>query len=63
MRFQQDYQFTPLLGDIPLLGNLFKQKRQFQVKSELVILLKAHVVDNNQSDLQLDQVKSRFNQF
>ncbi|MEP1743273.1 MAG: pilus (MSHA type) biogenesis protein MshL [Kangiellaceae bacterium] len=54
---------TPLLGDIPLLGNLFKQKRQFQVKSELVILLKAHVVDNNQSDLQLDQVKSRFNQF
>lgn len=54
---------TPLLGDIPLLGNLFKQTRQFQVKSELVILLKAHVVDNNQSDLQLDQVKSRFNQF
>ncbi len=54
---------TPLLGDIPLLGNLFKQTRQFQVKSELVILLKAHVVDNNQTDMQLDQVKSRFNQF
>jgi MSHA biogenesis protein MshL len=54
---------TPLLGDIPLLGNLFKQKRQFQVKSELVILLKAHVVDSKQSDSELDQIKSRFNQF
>jgi len=54
---------TPLLGDIPFLGNLFKQKRQFQVKSELVILLKAHLVDINQTNQQLDEIKNRFNQF
>jgi MSHA biogenesis protein MshL len=54
---------TPFLGDIPLLGNLFKQTRELQVKSELVILLKAHVIDATQSELELDQLKSRFNQF
>ncbi len=31
---------TPGLGDIPLLGNLFRQKRHRSVKSELVILLR-----------------------
>lgn len=54
---------TPLLGDIPFLGNLFKQTRQFQVKSELVILLKAHLVDIDQTSQQLDEIKNRFNQF
>ena len=54
---------TPLLGDIPFVGNLFKQTRQFQVKSELVILLKAHLVDVDQTNEQLEQIKSRFNQF
>jgi len=54
---------TPVLGDIPILGNLFKQTRQFQIKSELVILLKVHIADQSQSDLQLDEVKSRFSKF
>jgi MSHA biogenesis protein MshL len=36
---------TPLLGDIPILGNLFKSKKQTEVKKELVILLKPTVVD------------------
>jgi len=54
---------TPLLGEVPLLGNLFKQKRQKQIKSELVILLKANLVDLNNSNQQLDKIKSRFNQF
>ncbi|MBV1909448.1 MAG: pilus (MSHA type) biogenesis protein MshL [Kangiellaceae bacterium] len=54
---------TPLLGDIPLLGNLFKQTRQYEVKSELVILLKAHIADDRHSDEQLNQVKSRFSKF
>lgn len=38
---------TPLLGRVPLLGNLFKQKRQSSRKSELVILLKPTVVDGD----------------
>ena len=36
---------TPLLGDIPLLGNLFKSVRKTEVKKELVILIKPTVVD------------------
>ena len=38
---------TPLLGRVPVLGNLFKQKRQSARKSELVILLKPTVVDGD----------------
>ena len=35
----------PLLGDIPLVGNLFKHKRVTRIKNELVILLKPTVVE------------------
>tara|TARA_R110002153_G_scaffold27084_4_gene84256 strand:- start:7608 stop:9266 length:1659 start_codon:yes stop_codon:yes gene_type:complete len=38
---------TPLLGDIPYLGNLFKNKRNSEVKKELVILIKPTVVDKD----------------
>lgn len=40
---------TPLLGQIPLLGNLFKQKLQKSVKTELVILLRPIVVGTRES--------------
>jgi MSHA biogenesis protein MshL len=36
---------VPWLSQVPLLGNVFKQKNQSSVKSELVILLKPMVVD------------------
>ncbi len=36
---------VPFFGDIPLIGNLFKQKRVTRIKSELVILLKPTIVD------------------
>lgn len=39
---------VPLLGDIPIIGNLFKHKRVTRIKKELVILLKATVVDSAQ---------------
>ena len=35
---------TPLLGDLPVLGNLFKSIRKRQEKKELVILIKPTVV-------------------
>ena len=35
---------TPLLGDIPLLGNLFKNIQETETKKELVILLRPTVV-------------------
>jgi len=37
---------APGLGNIPLVGNLFKHKNNSSVKSELVILLKPIVVNN-----------------
>ncbi|GAC34106.1 pilus (MSHA type) biogenesis protein MshL [Paraglaciecola polaris] len=35
---------TPLLGDIPFLGNLFKNRQETETKKELVILLRPTVV-------------------
>jgi len=43
---QINYQ-TPGLGSIPILGNLFKSKQTTHSKTELVILLKPIVVDDN----------------
>jgi len=37
---------TPILGDIPVLGNLFRQTRQREAKTELVILLRPVVVED-----------------
>jgi len=37
---------VPLLGDIPLLGNLFKHKVTGRTKTELLIFLTPHVVKN-----------------
>lgn len=39
---------VPFLGDIPLLGRLFKHTRDTERKSELVILLKPIVVDSDE---------------
>lgn len=38
------YSQTPVVGDIPVVGNLFRSKRETEVKKELVILLKASIV-------------------
>jgi general secretion pathway protein D len=36
----------PLLGDIPVLGNLFKRKQKSDSKTELLIFLTPHIVQN-----------------
>lgn len=46
-RRASDYR-TPLLGDIPGLGNLFRSQRKTEIKSELVILLRPVVVDRDE---------------
>ncbi|GAA0856532.1 pilus (MSHA type) biogenesis protein MshL [Aliiglaciecola litoralis] len=50
---------TPFLGDIPILGNLFKSKNDVQTKKELVILLKPTVVDANTWKQQLKQSRDQ----
>jgi MSHA biogenesis protein MshL len=39
---------VPILGDIPLVGNLFKHKKVTRIKRELVILLKPTTINNGQ---------------
>ena len=51
-RAYQDYR-TPLLGDIPGLGNLFKSQRRKEVRTELVILLRPVVIDTDDQWKQL----------
>lgn len=46
---------VPLLGDIPVLGWLFKSARQGKNKTNLIILLTPHIV---KSDEDVDRVKS-----
>ncbi|WP_444996346.1 pilus (MSHA type) biogenesis protein MshL [Aliikangiella sp. IMCC44359] len=59
-RVQTDVNSTPLLGDIPVLGELFKQTRESIVKSELVILLKANLVDKRFNQKEINRIKKRF---
>ncbi len=40
---------TPIISLVPLLGELFKHKKEKQVKSELVILLRPVVIENEKS--------------
>lgn len=49
---------TPLLGDIPLLGDLFKSVSEVSQKRELVILLKPIVIDQDTWKTQLQDARS-----
>ena len=40
----------PLLGDIPLIGNLFKNKATSKEKNELVILVTPQILDSNEDE-------------
>ena len=54
---------VPLLGDIPLLGALFRHTQEVTKKSELVILLKPIVIESDQQmDEYVRNAKSRFKQ-
>lgn len=44
------YNKVPILGDIPLLGKLFSNRRKDKVKSELVIFITPHVFYGNDRD-------------
>jgi len=48
----QNESSVPFLGDIPLIGALFKHKRETTVKSELVILLKPTIIESSQQWVQ-----------
>ncbi|MEZ5507503.1 MAG: pilus (MSHA type) biogenesis protein MshL [Gammaproteobacteria bacterium] len=59
--FKEEISSIPLLGDIPWIGELlFSQHLQRKVKSELVILLKPHVIVNDDWSPHADGVIDRF---
>ena len=41
----------PVVGDIPIVGNLFNQKSVERIKSELVILLRPTIVSHSRGTL------------
>ncbi|MBT8117389.1 MAG: pilus (MSHA type) biogenesis protein MshL, partial [Gammaproteobacteria bacterium] len=52
---------TPILGDVPVVGDMFRHNRSVASKSELVILLRPVVIDSNrQWNGQLRSTADRF---
>lgn len=59
--FREEVSSIPLLGDIPWVGELlFSQHLQRKVKSELVILLKPHVIVNDDWAPHTNGMQERF---
>ncbi|REL31817.1 pilus (MSHA type) biogenesis protein MshL [Thalassotalea euphylliae] len=54
---------TPLLGDIPLMGELFKSKSQSTQKKELVIMLKPVVIGQDTWQDQLQEARALLKQW
>jgi len=48
---------VPLLGDIPLIGGLFRSETETKVRTELLIVLTPHVVTSNQSTDLIDRTR------
>ncbi|HET8816665.1 MAG TPA: pilus (MSHA type) biogenesis protein MshL, partial [Pseudidiomarina sp.] len=46
---------TPLLGDVPILGNLFKNKQRRETKKELVILIRPIIVGADSWNTELER--------
>jgi MSHA biogenesis protein MshL len=57
-RQRNDYK-TPGLGNIPVLGNLFKSKRDVSSTVELVLLLRPIVADDAQMDAMVREANER----
>ena len=48
---------VPLLGDIPLLGGLFRSETESRIRRELLIVLTPHVVNSNDSTELIDRTR------
>lgn len=54
---------VPFLGDIPFIGELFKQKGESSEKTELVILLRPTLTDQKSIQKDIRSSRERFGQF
>jgi MSHA biogenesis protein MshL len=57
---QEQNASTPILGDIPWIGEFFKQKNQKSSKSELVILIRPMITSNEAFVNDLKKTRERF---
>lgn len=48
---------VPIVGDVPVVGNLFKQKEVKRIKSELVILLRPTIVAADDNQLWVEELQ------
>ncbi len=49
---------VPLVGDIPLIGNLFKTRSKSKTKTELIIMLTPHILTSSEQAAKVtDEVK------
>ncbi|GMQ97317.1 MAG: pilus (MSHA type) biogenesis protein MshL [Gammaproteobacteria bacterium] len=58
-KVREDHASTPGLGDLPFVGSAFRHTKQFGVKSELVILLKPIVVNDDSWQQSIEGTKDR----
>ncbi|MEF8888971.1 MAG: pilus (MSHA type) biogenesis protein MshL, partial [Desulfohalobiaceae bacterium] len=54
-RMSEETASVPLLGDLPLLGRLFRHEKQVKEKSELVILLRPKVIESGRKSRRLPE--------
>lgn len=55
----KDVRKVPILGDIPIIGNIFQDKEEFNDKTELILLITPHIIANpiDSEDLTRDAVE------
>lgn len=60
---KQDESKVPLLGDIPLMGELFTNRSNREAKTELVIMLKPTLVTNDLWEQQLKRSRAKLDEW
>lgn len=60
---KQDESKVPILGDIPLVGELFKNRSNREAKTELVIMIKPTLVTNDLWEQQLQRSRAQLDEW
>ncbi|RTL07203.1 hypothetical protein EKK58_03440 [Candidatus Dependentiae bacterium] len=58
-----DMSKTPIVGDIPFLGWLFKNKQKAQQKDNLLILISSHIIDSHASETVKDMTQKHVDEY
>lgn len=58
-----DMSKTPIVGDIPILGWLFKNKKKNQQKDNLLILISSHIIEPHESELVKNMTQKRVDEY